>query len=89
VNPSAHKRSSAMVNAHKKNYGGYFMEEIKTEAIKEAIEERKRIHAEKFKGEIERLVFEIERKSKELRNLKKQLMDMHFTEVELNVEMLF
>lgn len=53
----------------------------KAEALKKAIERRKEEADESFGRKVESLVWSIEKKSQELRDLKKELTELTFEEV--------
>jgi len=55
----------------------------KTDALKKAIERKKEENAKEFEREVESLVWSIEKKSQELRNLKKKLTELTFEEIEI------
>ena len=55
----------------------------KSEALKKAIERKKEENARNFESEVESLVWAIEKKSQELRDLKKKLTELTFEEVEI------
>ena len=60
---------------------------MKDEAIKEALEERKKEHEMNFKYHVRSLVYKIEQKSFELRQLKRQLVDLEYTELEFDEDL--
>ena len=55
----------------------------KTEALKRAIERKKEENAKEFEREVESLVWTIEKKSQELRNLKRKLTELTFEEIDI------
>ena len=55
----------------------------KAEALKKVIERKKEENIRNFESKVEGLVWEIERKSQELRDLKKELTKLTFNEVEI------
>ena len=55
----------------------------KTEALKKAIERKKADNAKDFEYNVESLVWAIEKKSQELRDLKKKLTELTFEEIDI------
>ena len=55
----------------------------KVEALKKVIERKKEANTRDFENEVESLVWEIERKSQELRELKKKLTELQYEEPEI------
>ena len=55
----------------------------KADALKRAIEKKKEKNIEGFQCEVENLVWSIEKKSNELRDLKKKLKELTFEEIEI------
>jgi hypothetical protein len=55
----------------------------KHDALKRAIERKKEDHDREFERKVESLVWAIERKSQELRELKKELTELTYQEVEI------
>ena len=55
----------------------------KAEALKKVIERKKEESARAFENEVETLVWAIEKKSNELRKLKKRLTELTYEEVEI------
>ena len=53
----------------------------KSDALKQAIENRKVIADRDFTDKVESLVWSIERKSRELRDLKKELTELTYEEI--------
>ena len=55
----------------------------KTEALKRVIERKKEEHEKNFEHKVEDLVWAIEEKSQELRELKKQLTELQYKDVNI------
>jgi hypothetical protein len=55
----------------------------KVEALKKAIERKKEDNAKNFERKVEALVWTIEKKSQELRDLKKELTELTFEEIDI------
>jgi len=55
----------------------------KSEALRKAIEKKKKENIENFEELVESLVWKIENKSQELRDLKKELKELTFEDVDI------
>ena len=55
----------------------------KHEALKKAIEKKREQNAARFADKVESLVWAIEKKSQELRDLKKELTELSYEEIDI------
>jgi len=55
----------------------------KADALKKAVERKKEKNTRNFEDEVESLVWAIEKKSQELRDLKKKLTELTFEEIKI------